>query len=85
MTLTKAQEFVLAILQEEQDPMAGRKLRGLMTSGGYLMSSPGFYRMMSQLEDQGLVEGGYHSKMVDGVPIKERRYIITKKGTEEAV
>ncbi len=76
--VTHLQYLVLEALAE--DERAGRDLRTLLTDHGVKSSGPAFYQMMSRLEEAGLVEGRYDSKVVDGQHLKERRYRLTRSG-----
>lgn len=76
--MTHLQFFVLGTLLEGE--LSGREVRDRMAGNGVRKTGPAFYQMMARLEDAGLVEGRYDPKVVDGQPIKERRYNITGHG-----
>jgi DNA-binding PadR family transcriptional regulator len=63
---------------------SGRELRGLLAENKIRKTGPGFYQLMSRLEDARFVEGEYSQKIVDGQIIRERFYKVTARG-EEAV
>jgi hypothetical protein len=76
--ITNLQILVLeALLRGEQ---TGRGVRVVLAEHGVRKSAPAFYQLMARLEDGGLIEGRYESKVVDGQPIKERRYRLTGVG-----
>lgn len=76
--LTHLQFLLIEALTDGE--RAGRDLRTLLAAFGVRNSGPAFYQMMGRLEEAGLVEGWYDRKLVDGQPIKERRYRLTKAG-----
>jgi DNA-binding PadR family transcriptional regulator len=75
---THLQLFVLAALLDGD--RSGRDLRDLLAEEDEHRSGPAFYQMMARMEDAGLVEGWYDSKVIDGQHIKERHYRITASG-----
>ena len=61
--------------------MSGKELRlALRKERGILKSGPGFYQMMSRLEDSNWVSGEYRQEVIEGQIIKERFYTITGHG-----
>lgn len=69
-----------AVLSSLDDNITGRELRENLRSLGIKKSGPAFYQLMARLEDVGVVKGSYQVKIVEGQPIKERRYKITGSG-----
>jgi DNA-binding PadR family transcriptional regulator len=77
-SITFLQYLVLSILLDGE--ISGRELRARMAEAGEKKTGPSFYQFMSRLETGNLVRGWYDPKVVDGQPIKERRYKITGSG-----
>lgn len=75
---TALQFLVLSTLLNGED--SGQKVRDELAKRGAPKSGPAFYQLMSRMEDDGLVKGRYHSYVIDGQPIKERRYKLTAHG-----
>ena len=76
--VTHLQFLVLEALSG--DEQAGRDLRALLLAYRVKSSAPAFYQMMARLEDAGLVEGWYDSRVVGSQHLKERRYRLTRRG-----
>jgi len=61
--------------------VSGKELREELRRDRHIFKTgPGFYQMMSRLEDGGWVEGDYKQEIVNGQSIKERHYKITGEG-----
>jgi DNA-binding PadR family transcriptional regulator len=43
---------------------------------------PGFYQLMSRIEEAGYVKGWYQEKVVGGQRLNQRRYRVTDKGVK---
>lgn len=79
--ITSLQTAVLALLSGREGETAGIELRDLLASKhGTKVSGPSFYQAMARLEQAGFVEGRYEQKLIDGLPVKERRYRLTAEG-----
>jgi repressor of nif and glnA expression len=74
--LTNPQKHTMEIIESHaEDEITGRDLRNLLNKRyGYNYSAPAFYKMMAELEDEGLVKGYYKHKLVSGQQIKQRTY-----------
>lgn len=81
-TLTQLQYLVLTSIGGKE--RSGKELRARLLNEGYQKSLPAFYQLMSRLEDAGLVRGKNYEITVDGISIKERRYILTSRGLKTA-
>ena len=62
--------------------LSGRELREALKKKKINKGGPGFYQLMSRLEEARLIEGHYDEKIVDGQRIKERRYILKGEGAK---
>lgn len=60
--------------------LSGREIRQQLNNLGVDKSGPAFYRLMSRLEESGLVEGWYQQVVVSGQILRERRYRATAEG-----
>jgi len=76
--LTHLQFMLLGFLQ--QGPTCGQELRDALRSAGVRRSGPGFYQLMSRLEDSGFVRGRYEQRIVSGQIIRQRCYELTALG-----
>ena len=76
--LPHLQFAVLSILGETE--LAGREVRVQLASLGLEKAGPTFYRLMSRLEESGLVRGRYEQEVVDGQIVRERCYVSTARG-----
>jgi len=76
--LTHLQIVVLAISAEGEQ--WGKEFREKLAVRGCRMSGPAFYQLMARMEDAGLIEGGYQTKVVKGQTLKQRRYRPTGEG-----
>ena len=76
--ITHLQFLVLGVLLG--GPTFGCDVRIRLAEFGVKKSGPGFYQMMSRLEDSGFVTGSYEQQIIDGQRINQRRYEITKTG-----
>ncbi len=76
--ITHLQFLVLGILFGR--PAFGCDVRDRLAEFGVKKSGPGFYQMMSRLEDSGFVTGSYEQQIIDGQRINQRRYEITTTG-----
>ena len=77
--LSHLQFLVAGTLRSRTVP--GRDIRETLLAFGVRKSGPGFYQLMSRLEDAGLVEGAYHQEIVDSQIIRERHYRLTAEGS----
>ncbi len=70
-----------AVLVSINGRTTGKAIRKHLAAKYHISRSlPGFYQLMSRLENDGLVKGDYRRKVIDGQPIKERVYVRTGKG-----
>jgi DNA-binding PadR family transcriptional regulator len=76
--LPHLQFLVLGVLRA--GPLVGREVRERLAEFGARTHGPGFYQLMSRLEDGGMVEGEYRQQVVEGQIIRERHYRITGAG-----
>jgi DNA-binding PadR family transcriptional regulator len=77
-SITALQFAVLGVLTNGE--ISGQELRDELSKRGISKSGPAFYQIMARLEDAKFVEGCYVQTVIDGQPIKERRYKLTAKG-----
>ncbi len=77
--LSHLQFLVVGSLRGRTVP--GREVREKLRAVGVRKSGPGFYQLMSRLEDTRLVEGWYHQEIVDSQIIRERHYKLTAEGS----
>ena len=75
---TNLQVFLLQQLINGEK--SGKELRQLLADNGAKKSGPGFYQIMSRLEDDGLVDPRWKNIEVNGHKVRERRYKITGGG-----
>ena len=78
--LSNLQFVVLGSLRAE--PLSGREIRDRLDEFGVRKTGPGFYQMMSRLEDAGFVEGWYTQEIVKGQIIRERNYRLATSGAQ---
>ncbi len=78
--ITHLQFLVLGLLLEGSQ--FGRDVRERLAEFGVKKSGPGFYQMMSRLEDGGFVTGAYEQQIIDGQRINQRRYEVTSQGQQ---
>lgn len=77
--LNEKQLSIIGVLFEGE--CSGRELRQSLKELGRKQGGPAFYRMMSRLEDSGLVEGRYEVVELDeNQSVRQRRYSLTGKG-----
>lgn len=76
--ITHLQCLVLGTLLDGEE--SGQGVRTLLAKHGVKKSGPAFYQLMARMEDDGLVKGRYDQFVLEGQPIKERRYRITPNG-----
>lgn len=77
MTLTKVEVAILEILDGfDGEEVPGRELRGLLQSWGFRRSAPAFVFTMMNLEDKGLVTCREEARIVDGLEVRDRFYMI---------
>jgi DNA-binding PadR family transcriptional regulator len=69
---------ILSIL--DRGERSGRRTRQCLDQCGYRMSGPDFYGITARMEDDGLIEGWYVSRMIDGHKTMQRFHRITDKG-----
>lgn len=81
--MNRKQSTALFILWMDEIEMDGKTLRKLVNDHFriFKMTGPGFYQMMSRLENEGLVTGREVPTKACGVEIKQRLYKITEQGT----
>ena len=77
-SLPPLQFAVLSVLASESMP--GRDLRKRLAEFGFEKRGPAFYRLMSRVEQAGLVQGWYEQEVVDGQIVRERHYRATAAG-----
>ena len=70
--LPRLQFAVLGILSARKLP--GRDIRDELRALGLKKTGPTFYRLMTRLEESGMVEGWYEQNVVDGQIFRERIY-----------
>ena len=76
--LSHLQFLVLGTLLHRERP--GREIREDLRRFDVKRSGPGFYQLMSRLEEAGFVEGWYEQKIVEGQIIRERTYRLSAGG-----
>ncbi len=76
--LSHIQFMILTLLQAED--ASGKEIRDALRRSGVRRSGPGFYQIMSRMEDGGFVKGKYRQEIVDSQIIRERYYEITAVG-----
>ncbi len=76
--LPHLQFAVLCILSETE--LSGREVREELAALGLPKAGPTFYRLMSRLEESGLVRGRYEQEILNGQIVRERAYSTTAKG-----
>jgi hypothetical protein len=76
--ITHLQFLVLSLVTT--NPIKGKDLREALKKAGVRKSGPGFYQLMSRLEEARMVEGWYEAFVIEGVPIKERTYKLLGRG-----
>ena len=76
--LSHLQFLVLGTLLQGRRP--GREIREELRRFGVKRSGPGFYQLMSRLEESELIEGSYNQKVVEGQIIRERTYHLRGAG-----
>lgn len=78
--ITHLQFLVLTSLLEGEQ--SGRFVRDTLKELGEPKSRPAFYQIMARLEDASLVSGRYDQKVIDGNPVRVRKYRITTSGVK---
>lgn len=78
--LTDLQFLVLLALLDGRS--TGRSIRSELARSGINRSGPAFYQMMARLERAEFVVGSYHSKVIDGQIIRQRKYRLTVGGRQ---
>ncbi|MDA8021359.1 MAG: helix-turn-helix transcriptional regulator [Thermoanaerobaculia bacterium] len=76
--LSNLQFLVLGALRA--GPLTGGALRDQLREFGVRRSGPGFYQMMSRLEQAELVKGWYTQEIVEGQIIRQRHYELLPSG-----
>ena len=76
--LSHIQFMILTLLQA--DDASGKQIREALGRAGVRRSGPGFYQIMSRMEDAGFVRGEYRQEIVDSQIIRERCYEISVSG-----
>jgi DNA-binding PadR family transcriptional regulator len=77
--LTHLQFLVLLAIGARE--RAGRDIRTRLGKEGASKSLPAFYQLMARLEDAKLVAGSDHEIKVGNQTAIERRYTVTRSGT----
>ena len=77
--LPHLQFAVLGILKAGQQ--SGLDIRSELARLNVGKAGPAFYRLMSRMEESGLVEGWYEQDIVDGQIFRERVYKAVPLGT----
>jgi DNA-binding PadR family transcriptional regulator len=78
--LTQVQVALLCALKGGE--MWGRDVRATLKADGYWASSAAFYDLVNRLELSGLLESRTEERDVLGQKFVERRYQLTRVGTE---
>ena len=76
--LSHIQFMILTLLQAKD--ATGKQIREALRRSGVRRSGPGFYQIMSRMEDTGFVKGEYRQEIVDSQIIRERCYEISVSG-----
>ncbi len=76
--LSNLQFIVLGALRA--GPLTGRDIRARLAEFGAHKTGPGFYQLMSRLEEAGHVRGWYTQEIVGGQIIRERNYELLGSG-----
>ncbi len=76
--LSNLQFVVLGALRA--GPLTGRDIRTRLAEFGARKTGPGFYQLMSRLEEGGHVRGWYTQEIVGGQIIRERNYELLASG-----
>lgn len=76
--LTRLQFLILERLLDSE--CCGREIREHLKSEGHRSTAAAFYQTMSRVEEAGLVEGWYETRLVDGHAVKTRWYRATGMG-----
>ncbi len=76
--LSSLQFLILGVLLEGDRP--GRTIRERLAEFGESRTGPAFYRLMSRMEDAGLIVGRYDHEVVDGQMIRQRIYRVNATG-----
>lgn len=80
--MTKAQQLIIETIGARRF-VFGAVLRQQLAVRGLSKSGPGFYALMADLEDLGIVTGWYQHMEVGGTPIKQRCFALTHEGIEK--
>ncbi|NKB90489.1 MAG: hypothetical protein GKS06_19960 [Acidobacteria bacterium] len=62
------------------DRLSGRDVRERLGDLGVARGLTAFYRLMSRLEESGMVKGRYEQEVIDGQIVRERVYNATAAG-----
>ena len=76
--LPHLQFAVLSVLASTE--LSGREIRERLSALGLKKAGPAFYRLMSRLEESGLVRGKYEQEIINGQIVRERFYTATARG-----
>ncbi len=76
--LSNLQFVVLGALRA--GPLSGRVIRARLAEFGARKTGPGFYQLMSRLEEAGHIRGWYSQEIVSGQIIRERNYELLASG-----
>ncbi len=77
---TRSEKRIKILLILERGERSGRRTRQCLDQCGYRMNPAAFYQMCARMEDDGLIEGWYVSRMIDGHKIMQRFHRIADKG-----
>ena len=76
--LSSLQFLILGILLDRDCP--GRTVRDRLAEFGEGKTGPAFYRLMSRMEDAGVIVGRYDHEVVAGQMIRQRIYRVSAEG-----
>lgn len=76
--LSNLQFLVLGTLLQGSRP--GHEIREELQRFGVKRSGPGFYQLMSRLEEAEFVDGNYQQEIVAGQIIRKRSYTLRAEG-----
>ena len=77
---TRAEKRIKILEILNRGERAGRRTRQSLDQNGYGMNPAVFYQTCARMEDDGLIEGWYVSRAIDGNKVMQRFHRITDKG-----
>lgn len=81
--ITPLQFFVLSeLFKSEECGLMGHQIRDAMVRDGHQKSLSAFYQLMSRIGSRGLVRANTVHDTIEGIPVKQNRYFITRVGKE---